>query len=151
MPRGQRTVTPTDETLPEQAGEAMAEFEVEETEENELDAIELTPEDLYEDTAAVDEDENDVTDAEEDAEVAESAIEVSDEPSVTYKGLRTGGRSPVAITVIVAEDGTQADDPDALIESGETYVLKLDRVTRVLTYEHVEWLAKHPAYLIEKA
>jgi hypothetical protein len=123
-----------------------AEFE---ESDDELDAIELTPEDLYEDTAPIDDDEE-YGNVDEAVKVAETAIAKSGVVYVIYRGLKSGARSPVAITVTVPSDRTKADDPKTVITEGETYQMR-PGVPVAVTAKEAKWLCNHPAYYIEKS
>jgi len=115
---------------------------------DELNAVELTPEDLYEDTAPLDDEEYE--DVAKEEEVAEKAIAKGPSVYVIYKGMKNGDRSPVAITVTVPYGGTKATDPTALITQGETYVLRPGIPVGVSSRE-ARWLQSHPVYNIEKS
>lgn len=115
---------------------------------DELDAVELTPEDLYEDNAP-DESEEEQETTSGIAEVAEKAIAKSGGVYVIYRGMRDGSRSPVAITVTVPNDRTKPDDGSAIITQGETYVMRPDKPLQV-TQKEARWLCSHPVYEIEK-
>lgn len=116
---------------------------------DELEAIELTPEDLYEDTAPIDDDEE-YASTQEDVKVAETAIAKGSVTYVIYRGLKSGARSPVAVTLTVPFDGTKANDPRALITEGSTYVLRPGAPVAV-TAKEAKWLCSHPVYYIEKS
>lgn len=154
MPRGRRTSTVTaEEPVPavDEVDAASTGREFEESD-DELDAVMLDPNDLYEDTAPPSEEDiepiSEVDKADE--EVAESAIEDSDLIYVTYRGLRSTGRAPGTITVNVPDDGTEPDDKTAIITTGETFTLRPGVPVRA-TEEQADWLSRHPHYQIEKS
>jgi hypothetical protein len=157
MTRGRRVATPkAEELIAAVDGSVNSGLEFEESD-DELEAIELTPEDLYEDNAPLAEEEEVVIGPVEVIEkpkkvekVAEKAIAKPGTVYVTYKGLKTPGRPPVAITLIVPEDGTDPEDPRASISKGETFVLRPGVPARA-TEEEANWMVRHPVYLIEKS
>jgi hypothetical protein len=154
MTRGRRAATPKAEELVAAVDDSVnSGLEFEESD-DELDAVELSPEDLYEDSAPLPPEEEVVSEPVEVVEkpkkvekVAEKAIAKPGNVYVTYKGLKVPGRPPVAITVIVPEEGA---DPEVLISRGETFVLKPGVPARATDAE-ADWLVRHPIYLIEKS
>ena len=139
--------TVAQELLDAEADDNNREYEFEESD-DELDAIELTPEDLYEDIDPMDDEEYENT--VETGEVAEKAIAKSELVYVIYRGLKSGERAIVPITVIIPYGPTKTNDPKALITQGETYVLRPGMPVGV-TAKEAKWLCSHPAFYIEKS
>lgn len=139
--------TVAQELLDAEADDNNREYEFEESD-DELDAIELTPEDLYEDIDPMDDEEYENT--VETGEVAEKAIAKSELVYVIYRGLKSGERAVTPITVIVPYGPTKANDQKALITQGETYVLRPGMPVGV-TAKEAKWLCSHPAFYIEKS
>lgn len=145
MARGRVSTTIAKELLEAELEDSNRGTEFEESD-DELDAIELTPEDLYEDTAPPD-DEEEYGNVTETVKVAETAIAKGDVVYVIYRGLRSGGRSPVSVTITVPFDYA---DASTLITKGETYQMR-PGVPVAVAPKEAKWLCKHPAYVIEKS
>lgn len=148
MARGRVSTTIAKELLEAELEDSNRGTEFEESD-DELDAVELTPEDLYEDTAPIDGDEE-YEKVDETIKVAETAIAKTGVVYVIYRGLKSGARSPVAITVTVPPDRANAADPKVVITEGETYQMR-PGVPVAVTAREAKWLCSHPAYYIEKS
>lgn len=102
-------------------------------------------EDLVPDLGDDTEDEEDDDDEDEEVEAP-----TGEGDQIVYNGLKAGGRSPAYVTVIVPEDGTEPDDPEASISDGLTVTLAIGRPARVPA-EAADWLVRHPVYSISRA